>query len=377
MPVKTGIQVTDSVRHTVEERYPGGCWVWIPASAGMTEKTGNEEMGRLSTLLRRGVLAIALALSLTAPLFAADKIRVGFSAISLANAPVWIAEEKGFFKKYDIETEAIVIGGGATRSLSAVIAGDLQFGSTGGGAVISAVFSGADIAMVAAGNNKGIQRLMVKADVTSPTALKGKRIGITALGSSSHLALMLMLRKWNMAPDDVQILPVGQSPVMLISLQKGGIDAAVLQDPTFFMAEDIGFKTLGDPVAMDIQYLQNVLVALRGYVKTHRDLASRFMKGFVEGVAHFKRNKEDSLKILMKKMRIEKGKEAYLERSYGLYATQYIEPAPYPSVAGTRTVLEFMAKDFAKAKTADPNSFIDNSLIKPLEDSGFIKALYP
>ena len=330
-------------------------------------------MRRLSTLLRRGILTIALAWSLTATLSAADKIRVGFSAISLANAPVWIAEEKGFFKKYDIETEAIVIGGGATRSLSAVIAGDLQFGSTGGGAVVSAVFSGADIAMVAAGNNKGIQRLMVKADVTLPTALKGKRIGITALGSSSHLALMLMLRKWNMAPEDVQILPVGQSPVMLISLQKGGIDAAVLQDPTFFMAEDIGFKTLGDPVAMDIQYLQNVLVALRGYVKTHRDLASRFMKGFVEGVAHFKRNKEDSLKILMKKMRIEKGKEAYLERSYGLYATQYIESAPYPSVAGTRTVLEFMAKDFPKAKTADPNSFIDNSLIKPLEDSGFIK----
>jgi len=326
-----------------------------------------------------GSLIVALfVVALETPrLFAVDKIRVGFSAISLANAPVWIAEEKGFFKKYDIETEAIVIGGGATRSLSAVIAGDLQFGSTGGGAVVSAVFSGADIAMVAAGNNKGIQRLMVKADVTTPAALKGKRIGITTLGSSGHLALLLMLRKWNMAPEEVQIIQVGASPVMFISLQKGGIDAAVLQDPTFFMAEDSGFKTLGDPVAMDIQYLQNVLVASRGYVKTHRDLASRFMKGFVEGVAHFKRNKEDSLKILMKKMRIEKGKETYLERSYGLYATQYIEPAPYPSVAGTKTVLEFMAKDFPKAKTADPNLFIDSSLIKPLEESGFIRGLYP
>ena len=342
----------------------------------MTEKTENGDMHRLSPIFRRGVLAVALSLSLTAPAFAADKIRVGFSAISLANAPVWIAEEKGFFKKHDIETEAIIVGGGATRSLSAVIAGDLQFGSTGGGAVISEVFSGADIAMVAAGNNKGIQRVMARPDITSPAMLKGKKIGITALGASSHLALLLMLRKWNMAPEDVLILPVGQSPVMLISLQKGGIDAAVLQDPIFFMAEDTGFKTLGDPVAMDIQYLQNVLVASRGYVKTHRDLANRFMKGFVEGVAYFKRNKEDSLKILMKKMRIEKGKETYLERSYGLYANQYIEPAPYASLAGTKTVLEFMVKDFPKAKTADPNQFIDNSLIKPLEDSGFIKALY-
>jgi ABC-type nitrate/sulfonate/bicarbonate transport system substrate-binding protein len=325
-----------------------------------------------------GILILALlTVALEPPsAFAADKIRVGFSAISLANAPVWIAEEKGFFKKYDIETEAIVVGGGATRSVSAVIAGDLQFGSTGGGAVVSAVFSGSDIIMVAAGNNKGIQRVMVRPDITSPAALKGKRVGVTALGSSGHLALLLMLRKWNMAPEDVQTIQVGPSPVMLVSLQKGGIDAAVLQDPTFFVAEDSGFKTLGDPVALDIQYLQNVLISSRAYLKTHRDVASRFMKGLVEGVAHFKRNKEDSLRILMKKMRIEKGKEGYLERSYNLYATQYIEAAPYPSVAGTKTVLEFMAKDFPKAKTADPNAFIDNSLIKPLEDSGFIKGLY-
>ncbi len=327
--------------------------------------------------LSRIFVALFVAVSvLPVGLQAADKIRVGFSAISLSNAPVWIAEEKQFFKKYDIETEAIVVGGGATRSVSAVIAGDLQFGSTGGGAVVSAVFSGSDIVMVAAGNNKGIQRLMVKSDVTVPAALKGKRIGITTLGSSGHLALLLMLRKWGMAPEDVQIIQVGASPVMLISLQKGGIDAAVLQDPTFFMAEDMGYKTLGDPVTLDIQYLQNVLVASRAYLKSHRDIASRFMKGFVEGVAYFKRYKEESLRILMKKMRIEKGKENYLERSYNLYAAQYMESAPYPSVVGTKTVLEFMVKDFPKAKTADPNSFIDNSLIKPLEDSGFIRALY-
>jgi hypothetical protein len=101
------------------------------------------------------------------------------------------------------------------------------------------------------------------------------------------------------------------------------------------------------------------------------------MKAFVEGVAFFKKNKEEALRILSKKMRIEKGKESYLERSYQLYATQYIEAVPSASVNGAKTVLEFLVKDFPKAKTADPSSFIDNSLIKPLEDSGFIKSLYP
>lgn len=308
---------------------------------------------------------------------AADKVRLGFSALSLANSPAWIAEEKGIFRKYDIEPELIVVGGGATRAVSAVMAGDLQFGTTGGGAAISAALGGADVVMVAAGNNKGVQRLIVKPEIKTPEALKGKRIGVTALGSSGHLALLLIQRKWGQNPDDVQVVQLGSSPIMFISLQKNGIDGAVLQDPSFFMAEDAGFKTLADPAAMDIQYLQNVLVASRAYLRSHRDAALRFMKAFVEGVAYFKRNKDDSMRILMKKMRIEKGKETYLERSYQLYASQYIENVPAPSVNGAKTVLEFLVKDFPKAKTADPNSFIDNSLIKPLEESGFIKALYP
>jgi ABC-type nitrate/sulfonate/bicarbonate transport system substrate-binding protein len=178
------------------------------------------------------------------------------------------------------------------------------------------------VVMVAAGNNKGVQRLIVKPEIKTPDALKGKRIGVTALGSSGHLALLLIQRKWGQNPDDVQVVQLGSSPIMFISLQKNGIDGAVLQDPSFFMAEDAGFKTLADPAAMDIQYLQNVLVASRAYLRSHRDAALRFMKAFVEGVAYFKRNKDDSMRILMKKMRIEKGKETYLERSYQLYASQ-------------------------------------------------------
>ena len=111
--------------------------------------------------------ALALACLVNLTLFSnwlqgAERVRVGFSAISLANSPVWMAEERGFFKKSDLDVEAIVVGGGATRSVSAVIAGDLQFCTTGGGAIISSAFGGADVVMVAAGNNKGVQRLMVK-----------------------------------------------------------------------------------------------------------------------------------------------------------------------------------------------------------------------
>ena len=109
------------------------------------------------------------------------------------------------------------MGGGATRAVSAVMAGDLQFGTTGGGAAISAALGGADVVMVAAGNNKGVQRLIVKPEIRTPDALKGKRIGVTALGSSGHLALLLIQRKWGQNPDDVQVVQLGSSPIMAFS----------------------------------------------------------------------------------------------------------------------------------------------------------------
>ena len=69
------------------------------------------------------------------PLAALDKIRVGLSALSPTNGAVWVSEEKGIFKKHGIEIELIVIGGGAARGVNALIAGDLQFATAGGGAV--------------------------------------------------------------------------------------------------------------------------------------------------------------------------------------------------------------------------------------------------
>ena len=61
-----------------------------------------------------------------------------------------------------------------------------------------------------------------------------------------------MLRGWNMTPNDVQTLQIGSSPAMMATLEKGGIDAAVLTEPTFFFAEDQGFRTLADRGGSDL-----------------------------------------------------------------------------------------------------------------------------
>jgi NitT/TauT family transport system substrate-binding protein len=321
-------------------------------------------------------LLLTFILCHAADSLALDKIRIGMGAFSPTNSAIWVAEERGLFKKNGIEAEAIFIGGGAARSVNALLAGDIQFATAGGGAVIQSALRGADVVMIAANNNKGVHRILVRPEIDTPEAVKGKRIAITTFGSSSHQVLTLVLDVWKIRPDELQIMGVGSSPTMLISMQKKLVDGAVLTDPSYFIAEDLGFRVIADLAKMNIHYLQNMMVSTRSYLRGNRDQATRVMRAFVEAVAYFKKNKKESVQIILKKMRMTPDQAKYAERTWDQYANTYFERAPYPSERGIKTVLESLAKENPKAKGADPASFVETSILKSLDDSGFIKSLY-
>ena len=310
------------------------------------------------------------------PSWAADKIRIGLSSMSAMHGALWVAEDKGIFKKHGIEPELIVIGAGAAIGVSALIAGDVQFLAGAGDAVIKADLRGSDVVMLAAIQNKGAQRVVAQPDLKAPADLKRRRIGVTRFGSASHLVLQIMLRKWDIGPGEIQVLQVGSSPSMLASLDKGGIDAAVLTIPSVFVAEDKGYRVLADLADMDIYYLNTMFNSTRGYLRNHRDQARRVIAALVEGIAYYKKNKRESLQVLRKKLRTDPAGEKHLERSYDVYAAKFYEAAPYPSLQGVETLLEFLGSEIPAAKNADPKSFVDSSVLKELDTKGVIKALY-
>jgi NitT/TauT family transport system substrate-binding protein len=209
------------------------------------------------TIVSYAMLMISLLFA--APLTAQEKLRVGLSSVSATNGSIWLAENKGLFRKHGVDVEVIVVGGGGARVVSALVAGDLHFSVGGGEGSVRSQLRGADTVIAASSLSKGLQRIMARAEIKNYQELKGRKIGITQYGSAAHLVLLLMLKKWNMRTDQMQILQVGSSPAMLASLDKGGIDAAVLTLPTFFVAEDRGYRIVGDPTTMDIFYLQNTL----------------------------------------------------------------------------------------------------------------------
>ncbi len=333
----------------------------------------------VATFVRYSATLLALSVILSSPqAIAQEKLRLGLSSIGATNGSIWAAEEKGLFRKHGVDVEVIFIGGGGARVVSSLLAGDINFSVGGGEGSIRSQMRGAETVIASSTLTKGLQRILAKPEIKTYQDLKGRKIGITQFGSAAHLVLALMLKKWNMRPDQVQTLQVGSSPALLASLDKGGIDAAVLTLPTFFLAEDKGYRVVGDPMTMDIYYLQNTLESTRSFLRKNRDQALKFMKGYIEGIAYFKKNKKESLDIMGRKLRIQSSQERdvrYLEMSYNLMTAAYSD-VPYPSLRAVQSIVDKIAEEDPKVKEREVRSFVDDTLVKELEDSGFIKSLY-
>jgi hypothetical protein len=94
----------------------------------------------------------------------------------------------------------------------------------------------------------------------------------------------------------------------------------------------------------------------------------------LEGIYQFKTNKELALNTLKKYARL--SDMSVMNSIYGDYSQRLIPAIPYPTAQGIQTIIDHLAKTRPQAKALNPNNFIDPSILKEIEESGFVKRLY-
>src|SRR5436190_5280076 len=77
-----------------------------------------------------------------------SKIIFSFAGINPRQAPLWIAQEQGFFSKNGLDTEIVFIRTGPIQ-VAAVSSGATQLAYAGGASVLSAAASGTDLKVIA------------------------------------------------------------------------------------------------------------------------------------------------------------------------------------------------------------------------------------
>ena len=326
---------------------------------------------------RLGLLTLVFALLVFAVQGAAQdkplkKIYWGVSTLSPTLWIPWIAKEAKIFDKNGLDVEAVLLNGSG-RTSQAMLSGSLFAASVALPQVMLADLTGADLVNVAHGIGVQASRLMVRPEIRKVEDLKGKRIGISSLGSAGDLLFGYVLRKYGIdTTRDVIWLAVGNTAERLQALMAGTVDAADMTYPADVEAERKGFRPLLD-ARKEIVYPTASVVTRRKTIREERDTVMRFVRSFVEGIAYLKQNKEFSKKVLTKYLRTTDAE--YLEGSYNMFREDFIS-VPYPITKNLEAIYEIAAFRRPEIRTHKPEEFVDTSFVAELEKSGFIKKLY-
>ena len=318
------------------------------------------------------IIAQAPFLNVGAQDKALKKIYWGVSTLSPNLWIPWIAKEAKIFEKNGLDVEPVLLRGSGQTS-QAMVSGSLFASSVAQPAVMLADLNGADLVNVAHGIAAQGSKLMVRPEIRKLEDLKGKKIGISSLGSAGDLLFGYVLRKYGIDTNrEVFWLAVGNTAERLQALYSGAVDAADLTFPADLQAERKGFRVLLD-AKKEIVYPTASVVTRRKTIREDRDTVMRFVRSYVEGIAFLKQNKEFSQKVLAKYLRT--SDPEYLEGAYTIFKQDFIA-APYPITSGLEAVYDIVAFRRPEIRSRQPEEFVDTSFVAELDKSGFIKKLY-
>jgi ABC-type nitrate/sulfonate/bicarbonate transport system substrate-binding protein len=306
---------------------------------------------------------------------AQSKFLMGYSSFSSNITPVWVAKEEGFFKRFGTEPDLILIEG-STRGAQALISGDILIMGMGGQPVISAHARGADLTMFAGTVNKMNYILASTAAIKKPEDLKGKRIGAAQAGTASYHAVLLGLKHWGLDArrDRITLLQIGNQGARVASLQSGGSDVIIVNPGLATTLKERGFNILADFTELPVPYPQQSLSARERTLKTESDFVERVLKAVVSGNSFTldPKNKPRVKQILAKYLRldsVDKAEEHYQS------AVKVLSPKPYVDAVGVASMIEFMGESDPLVAKLKPENVINHTLLKKLDDSGFIDQL--
>jgi len=303
-----------------------------------------------------------------------EALTIGYSAFSGHYVPLWIAVEDRLGKKYGLDLKAVYAGRARPQQL--LMSGETPLVvATGTGALTSHILGVKDQVIILTFVNTVPGVIVTKPEIKSGEDLRGKVIGTGRPGALADTMVRYVLKsKMNLTPDrDVKLLPVGEPAIALQALERGVVDAASFSGPPALMARKMGFRELVNYENLGIVYPYNTITTLRRTVSKTPDLLEKVLKAVIEGIFIFKTDRDKSISIWRKYLR--GATDDILTEAYQSTIGE-LEQVPTPSLQVIKSGLDILSLQYPQAKQTDASLIIDASLVRRIEQSGFIDALY-
>ena len=230
------------------------------------------------------------------------KTPVQIPAITPAATAFAVARDRGYYRQEGLDAQLIVMP--SALGTQALLGGNVKF-STAGGAGLLPILRGAPIRFMFTTFNRPMFWLYSRSDIRSVENLKGKKVGVSSLGSGPDSLLREILKKHGLdGGRDVAILPVGSGTARFFALQAGTVDAAMLSIPANLMAQDAGFRELVSFIDQEWIELQGTINVTDQLLAADPTLVEKFIRATLKGFIHFRDLRSQTIGILIRFLRV-------------------------------------------------------------------------
>jgi NitT/TauT family transport system substrate-binding protein len=308
-----------------------------------------------------------------APVSAADKLFTLYTARVMSQAYPWIAAEAGLFKKYDLEIPLVFVTPGAP-AVAAILSGDSEVAVIGAASITRPFVAGNKEPVIIGGIKSLLTHsILAKPDIKRPEQLKGKRIGVSRIGSNPHYFAVQALRHYGIDSREVSYIQAGGAPETLAALVAQGIDAAVLTVPTDAQALKLGYHYVVYGPDLRIAYAATTFTTRRSIIAKRGPVIGRFIRAMAESAKIMHTDKEYTYKVLAKYLRVDDRK--LLEASYNV-EIKALEPRLAIRPEGLQSTLDEIAPVDPRAKSIKPQEMVDTRYLDEMEKSGFMEQIW-
>ena len=304
------------------------------------------------------------------------KVALPFSPIGINCLPWFVAKEARIYEKNGIDVDPVFIGA-SSALFQSMLSGAADMAGSGGPSVISNVLQGGDIIHVTAMVPRFTQSIMVKPEIKKPEDMKGKKIGVSRLGTVTHFALQTALDGYGVK--NVTILQMGGQPEAVAGLVRGSVDGAVISPPYNFQLKKQGYNELVSPNDLQklTEFITNGIVARRSVVEKDKDSLIRLIKSTAEAIKLITTDREFTKKVITKWMPL---KDAdLLEQAYRFATENYSREGTVPEGALRAMVKQMVQSNLIDAKmvaNTPLTAYYDNRYVEEIKRSGFFDQLW-
>jgi NitT/TauT family transport system substrate-binding protein len=294
-------------------------------------------------------------------------VTISFSDRTTSDLALFLAKEEGLFDAQGINADLQFIA--SNTGVPALLSDQTMFALIGGPETLGAVVSGADLVAIVQLSGAQPYLFEVSPAIQSLDDLRGKKVGVSSLGSSSDTATRIALRAKGFDPDkDVSIVSVGSLENRMAAMASGAIDAGLGSPPETIKLEEGGMHPLFDLSTMDVPPLAQCLIVKRSTITGQHDLVQRVVNGMVAATAYQKKDRAASQATLTKWANITDQRE--LDVAYDYWTGHILRIPPVLKPTEWQGFVDELANRNEKAKGFDPASMIDNTFVNAAATQG-------